>query len=72
MRHVSAEMLSAGLAALRPYRRRLAGLIAFEAERAPEALASLFRAMAAIPARTDPTAAERQRRYRARKLQGRS
>lgn len=71
MRHVSAEMLSAGIAALRPYRRKVPGLIAIEADRAPDALSALFRAMNVAGFGKDKTAALRTRRMRAkRKAQG--
>lgn len=67
MRHVSAEMLSAGIAALRPYRRKVPGLIAIEADTAPDALSALFRAMNVAGFGKDKTAAERTRRHRAKK-----
>lgn len=71
MRHVSAEMLSAGRSAFVRYRvRAAAGTFAIDPLALPDALTAAFRAMAEAGGGKDKTAAERSRRYKARVAAG--
>lgn len=66
--YVSAEMVSAGLSALmRASKRRHQGAVVVEALALPDVLPAIYRAMLGAKVSTDRTAAERQRRSRAKR-----
>lgn len=69
MRHVSAEMLEAGQAALQRVGKPafISGHIALRPFKLSAALTAVFRAMSEAGAGRDRTCAERSRRYKARK-----